>query len=71
MKKPWRRAIESHLPALLRDDPRFRDRLPLLPQKYRSAILAAEIGSSMVYRGDRDSAFEDQVRLHVERTFPG
>lgn len=71
LKKPWKRAIESHLPSLLRDDPRFNDRLPRLPQKYRSAILAAEIGSSMVYRGDQNSDFEDQVRLHVERTFPG
>ncbi|MDP1824068.1 MAG: NAD-glutamate dehydrogenase [Archangium sp.] len=70
LKKPWRKAIMSHLPTILREDARFNDRLPRLPQKYRSAILAAEIGSSMVYRGDRDSDFEDTVRLHVERTFP-
>lgn len=70
LKQPWRRAILSHLPTLLREDKRFNDRLPRLPQKYRSAILAAEIGSSMVYRGDQDSDFEDTVRLHVVRTFP-
>lgn len=69
LKNPWKKAIASHLPTLLRDDKRFNDRLPRLPQKYRSAILAAEIGSSMVYRGDQSTEFEDQVRLHVERTF--
>ncbi len=68
LKQPWKRAILNHLPALLRDDERFRDRLSQLPQKYRSAILAAEIGSSLVYRGDQDAQFEDVVRLHVERT---
>jgi glutamate dehydrogenase len=40
----------------------------LLP-KYRSAILAAEIGSSMVYRGNPDAEFEDMLRLHMERNF--
>ena len=37
--------------------------------KYRSAILAAEIGSSMVYRGNPDAEFEDMLRLHMQRTF--
>ena len=69
LKQPWRRAIESHLPTLLRDDLRFKDRFARLPQKYRSAILAAEIGSSMVYRGGQDSAFEDTVKAHVVRSF--
>jgi glutamate dehydrogenase len=70
LKAPWRRALVSHLPSMLRDDPKFKDRLTRLPVKYRSAILAAEIGSSMVYRGGKDSDFEDVVRLHVERAFP-
>jgi glutamate dehydrogenase len=70
LKQPWRRAIVSHLPSLLQKDRRFNDRLSRLPRKYRSAILAAEIGSSMVYRGGQESDFEDTVRLHVERTFP-
>jgi glutamate dehydrogenase len=65
----FKRAILSHLPAILREEPRFRARLGKLPQKYRSAILAAEIGSSMVYRGDQEAEFEDTVRLHLERNF--
>jgi glutamate dehydrogenase len=65
----FRAALLSHLPALLREDPRFRRRVDRLPPKYRSAILAAEIGSSMVYRGHPDAEFEDMLRLHMERNF--
>ena len=55
---------------MLRQEPRFRRRHRKLPQKYLSAILAAEIGSSLVYRGNREADFEDAIRLHVERSFP-
>ncbi len=65
----FRAAILSHLPAILREEPRFRKRIDRLPPKYRSAILAAEIGSSMVYRGNPDAEFEDMLRLHMERNF--
>ncbi|MBT0652329.1 NAD-glutamate dehydrogenase domain-containing protein [Geomobilimonas luticola] len=66
----YRRAILSHLPRMLREEPRYRRRLTRLPPKYLSAILAAEIGSSMVYKGDRETEFEDAIRLHLTRTFP-
>jgi len=69
LQEPFRRAILSHLPSLLQGA-RFRRRISRLPPKYRSAILAAEIGSSMVYRGDQEAEFEDAVRLHLERNFP-
>jgi glutamate dehydrogenase len=62
-------AILSHLPAILRENPTFRKRVANLMPKYRSAILAAEIGSSMVYRGNPDAEFEDMLRLHMQRTF--
>ena len=65
----FRRAIQAHLPLMLRNEPRYRKRLRQLPPKYLSAILAAEIGSSLVYRGDREAAFEDEVRLHLLRNF--
>ena len=61
--------ILSHLPALLRDDPRFNSRYKNLSPKYRPAILAAEISSSMVYQADFDAEFEDEIRRHVERRF--
>jgi glutamate dehydrogenase len=63
----FREAILSHLPAILRNIPRFRKRVDQLLPKYRSAILAAEIGSSMVYRRDPDAEFEDLLRLHMNR----
>lgn len=69
LEEPFVDAIYSHLPEMLRTETKFRRRLSRLPQKYRSAILAAEIGSSMVYRGDRDEEFEDSVRLHLGRHF--
>lgn len=65
----YKKALFAHLPAMLREEPRYRQRLKRLPQKYLPAILAAEIGSSMVYRGDSDAAFEDGVRLHLQRNF--
>jgi len=69
LREPFRRALLAHLPALLREEPRFRRRLAQLPGKYRAAILAAELGSSLVYRGDRDADYEDTVRLHLQRHF--
>jgi glutamate dehydrogenase len=65
----FRRAIFAHLPRIIREEPAYRRRVNRLPQKYLSAILAAEIGSSMVYRGDMDAAFEDELRLHLLRNF--
>lgn len=65
----YRRAILAHLPKIIVEEPRFRRRLAQLPQKYLSAILAAEIGSSMVYRGDREAEFEDMIKLHLMRSF--
>jgi glutamate dehydrogenase len=69
LREPFRRALLAHLPALLREEPCFRRRLARLPGKYRAAILAAEIGSSLVYRGDRDADYEDTIRLHLQRHF--
>ena len=65
----FRKAIFAHLPRVIREEPAYRRRVSRLPQKYLSAILAAEIGSSMVYRGDMDTAFEDELRLHLLRNF--
>jgi glutamate dehydrogenase len=69
LREPFRRALLAHLPALLREEPRFRRRLTRLPPQYRAAILAAEVGSSLVYRGDREADFEDAIRLHLQRHF--
>jgi glutamate dehydrogenase len=65
----FKRAIYAHLPRIIREEPVYRRRISRLPQKYLSAILAAEIGSTMVYCGDRETAFEDELRLHLLRHF--
>jgi glutamate dehydrogenase len=64
----FRRAILAHLPAMIGQDPRLRRRISRLPAKYQAAILAAEIGSSLVYRGDQEEAFMDLVKLHLAKT---
>ena len=68
LKHPFRQALISHLPRMLRDMPQFRKRIGRLPVKYRCAILAAEIGSSLVYAGDSDADFESMIRRHLART---
>jgi len=68
MQPPFRRTIIRHLPRILRDTPAFRQRIKQLPQKYLYAILAAEIGSSLVYTGNRDADFEEMIRRHLART---
>jgi glutamate dehydrogenase len=68
LKNPFFSAILSHLPRILRDTTAFRRRVRQLPGKYLSAILAAEVGSSLVYAGDRDADFEGTIRRHLAKT---
>ncbi|MGE3548441.1 MAG: NAD-glutamate dehydrogenase domain-containing protein [Geobacter sp.] len=67
LQRPFRGALLRHLPALLREEPAFRRRISRLPRKYQAAILAAEIGASLVYTGNRDADFEQMVRRHLQR----
>ncbi|NVN92143.1 MAG: amino acid dehydrogenase, partial [Desulfuromonadales bacterium] len=67
LKPPFRQALINHLPRMLRETPLFRKRIKNLPLKYRCAILAAEIGSSLVYAGDREADFESMIRRHLAR----
>jgi len=67
LQNPFRKAILDHLPRMLRESPRFRLRISRLPQKYLCAILAAEIGSSLVYSHSRDNDFEEMIRRHLAR----
>lgn len=50
LKAPYRQVMLAHLPRMIRESPVFRLRIRQLPAKYRSAILAAELATSMVYR---------------------
>ncbi len=67
LQQPFKKALLRHLPALLREEPQFRKRISRLPAKYKAAILAAEIGASLVYSGNRDLDFEEMVRRHLAR----
>ncbi len=67
LRPPFRQAVINHLPSMLRENATFRQRIKKLPGKYLCAILAAEIGSSLVYTGSRDADFEDMVRRHLAR----
>ena len=70
LQAPFRQAVLSHLPRMLQESAVYRQRINKLPQKYLCAILAAEIGSSLVYSGSRDADFEDMVRRHLARVLP-
>ncbi|MBP2673883.1 MAG: glutamate dehydrogenase [Deltaproteobacteria bacterium] len=66
---PFRRALMSHLPALLRGHARYRRRVSRLPAKYLCAILAAEIATATVYRGGFVRDFERDLRRYVTEAF--
>ncbi len=68
LKDPFRGAILHHLPDMLTANKTFRQRIRKLPGKYLSAILAAEIGSSLVYTRNRQDDFEEMIRRHLART---
>jgi glutamate dehydrogenase len=64
----FRKALLAHLPRLVREPP-WRDRIEGLPPKYRSAILAAEIGTAMVYRQGLEPDFAAALEEYVTRMF--
>lgn len=68
-KKLYRTALLAHLPRILRESPRYRQRIGQLPPKYQAAILASEIASSLVYQQDRDADYELMLKGHLQRHF--
>jgi glutamate dehydrogenase len=69
LRPPFRRALLAHLPGLIRETPRFRVRVRNLLPKYRAAILAAEIATTIVYRGGFTPDFGQDLKSYVSRTF--
>ena len=65
---PCQRALRAHLPRMMQE-PAWRGRTERLPPKYRSAILAAEIGAAMVYRTPFVPDFGAALVQYVEREF--
>jgi glutamate dehydrogenase len=70
-KAVYRSALLAHLPRLVRDTPVFRERVGTLPTKYRSAILAAEIGAAMVYSRPLEPDFASALEAYVTQVFQG
>jgi glutamate dehydrogenase len=64
-----RKAILAHLPRIIRQSRKYQSRIKAMPDKYRYAILASEIASSLVYRSNRETDLVDQVRGHLKRVF--
>jgi len=66
---PYRKALLAHLPRFLRERAKYRRRLSKLPVKYRSAILASEIASTIVYRGGFETNFEADLKNYLGKMF--
>jgi len=64
-----KKAILAHLPRLIRESRKYRARIKEMPPKYRYAILASEIASSLVYKSNRETDFVDQIRGHLKRVY--
>ena len=71
LKVPFRNALYAHLPKLLRESPTYRRRVKRLPAKYRAAMLACEIASTLVYRGGFERDFEAELKEYIARTLAG
>lgn len=66
-QKAFQRVLMNHLPGFIRDNRRYRARVKGLPQKIKTAMLASEIASSIVYRGGWEMPFEDKLERFVKQ----
>jgi glutamate dehydrogenase len=68
-RSPYREALLAHLPRMIRERPELAARVEQLPSKYRSAILAAEIGTAMVYRKPLEPDYAAALESYVGQAF--
>ncbi|MDF1554145.1 MAG: NAD-glutamate dehydrogenase [Deferrisomatales bacterium] len=61
----YRKVLLRHLPPLVTAEPLLRRRVSRLPTKIRSAILAVELATSMVYRGDWKIDLDTTLRSYA------
>ena len=69
LRAPYRQVLLAHLPRLVRESPTYKLRVKQLPGKYRSAILAAELATTMVYRAALEPDFGAALHDYAERMF--
>jgi glutamate dehydrogenase len=65
----FRKVLMNHLPALIRENPKFGRRLKGLPSKIKHAILASEIATTIVYHGGWELDFEGRLKEFVKERF--
>jgi glutamate dehydrogenase len=65
----FRQVLLSHLPAFIRETPRYRGRVKDLPRKIKYAILASEIASTIVYEGGWDLDLGTRLVDYVKQKF--
>ena len=63
------KVLLHHLPELVQDHPKYRDRVRILPTKIKCAILASEIASSTVYGGGWKDDFEGKLLRYLQSHF--
>jgi glutamate dehydrogenase len=65
----FRKVLLHHLPAFIRENPKYRARVKKLPPKFKYAILASEIASFIVYQGGWEVEFEARLRDYLKENF--
>ncbi|HEX9910293.1 MAG TPA: hypothetical protein VGA86_05375, partial [Desulfatiglandales bacterium] len=65
----FRKVLLNHLPALIRENPKFRSRVKKMPAKIKHAILSSEIASRIVYHGGWELDFEGRLKEFVKEKF--
>ena len=63
----FRKAILNHLPAFIRENTKYRARVKNLSPKFKSAILASQIGSSIVYHGGWEVYCENRLKDYLKK----
>ncbi len=65
----FRPVLLAHLPAFISDNRKYRLRLRRLPPKYRYAMLASELASTIVYQGGWEVDFGSSLKEYVKKHF--
>jgi len=65
----FRKVLLNHLPAFVRENPKYRARIKELPSKIKCAILASEIASTIVYHGGWEIDFETRLKGYLKQQF--
>jgi len=71
LDKPlFRKVILNHLPAFVKEHGKYKARIKRLPLKIKSAILAVEIATSIVYGGGWEMDLEKRLREYLKTYLP-